>query len=848
VATIDPIFDLPGATTADAFSIADAGFRSVEARINFAGDQDWFRVRLDVGQTYRFSTIDQGLVDSTLALRDSAGVQIGFDDDGGPGAASLLIFTPTADGTFYVDIGDFGDNGTGNYALDIAIEDVAATTSTTAFIPLGDTTFGTIAGSADQDWYRVDLVAGRQYILEAKQVGSFDPILRLRDASGTELRLDDDSGPGRSSLLVYTPTSTGAYYLDVRGFASSAGDFLLDARADDFVDTIDNASSRILFAGNAPLQGTIGSAADQDVVAFSVQTGRSYRFDVTGATLSDPTLELLSNLGVQLASSDDVNGRNPQINYTATFDGLVYLSVGGFSTQTGTYALTGVGTGNETYFPSAGNDFIDAGPGTDTVDFQFLAGPITVDLAIQTSQNTGTGTDTLKNFENATGTAQGDTMRGNASANVFQGLAGNDTLEGREGDDVLLGFAGDDVLRGGSGNDTLEGEAGSDTATYSEFAGAVTVDLALVSVAQNTGAGGSDTLFQVENLSGGSGDDTLRGDGLGNTLSGNAGNDTLDGRAGNDTLNGNSGNDTLFGGDGNDTLRGGTGNDFASGGAGSDTASYFDIAAAVTVDLAILVGQNTIGAGIDTLQQFENLSGGAGADTLRGDGNGNTLGGNGGNDLLEGRSGNDTLNGGDGNDTLRGGTGNDVLNGGAGTDLASYFDATAGVAVDLNLGGSQNTLSLGFDTLQLVENVSGGNFADTLLGNGGANSLFGNGGNDVLTGRGGLDVLAGGSGNDRFVYLATSDAATGGSTQETISDFTVGQDKIVLSAIDANITAAAVGNQAFAFIGSGGFSGVAGQLRYVGGLVTGDVNGDTVADFIIRIGNGAALTGTSFDL
>jgi hypothetical protein len=64
----------------------------------------------------------------------------------------------------------------------------------------------------------------------------------------------------------------------------------------------------------------------------------------------------------------------------------------------------------------------------------------------------------------------------------------------------------------------------------------------------------------------------------------------------------------------------------------------------------------------------------------------------------------------------------------------------------------------------------------------------------------------------------------------------------ILSAIDANVHAA--GDQAFRFIGTHAFTGVAGQLHfntntedlYVNyGFVEGDVDGDCVADFQIYL-------------
>ncbi len=74
----------------------------------------------------------------------------------------------------------------------------------------------------------------------------------------------------------------------------------------------------------------------------------------------------------------------------------------------------------------------------------------------------------------------------------------------------------------------------------------------------------------IENAEGGSGDDTIFGNPLGNILTGHAGNDIIRGGAGNDTLNGIRGRDHLYGQAGDDTLFGGVRHDLLRGGAGSD--------------------------------------------------------------------------------------------------------------------------------------------------------------------------------------------------------------------------------------------------------------------------------------
>lgn len=124
------------------------------------------------------------------------------------------------------------------------------------------------------------------------------------------------------------------------------------------------------------------------------------------------------------------------------------------------------GTGNaldNTLFAGAGNNVLDGRDGIDTVSFERALSGVTVNLSTSAQQNTvGSGLDTLKLFENLTGSAYADSLSGNSAANVLNGGAGNDTLVGGSGDDRLIGGAGTDNLTGGTGADTYAFGALSD--------------------------------------------------------------------------------------------------------------------------------------------------------------------------------------------------------------------------------------------------------------------------------------------------------------------------------------------------------------------------------------------------
>lgn len=404
---------------------------------------------------------------------------------------------------------------------------------------------------------------------------------------------------------------------------------------------------------------------------------------------------------------------------------------------------------------------------------------------------------------------------GTAGDDNLVGTPGNDTLDGLGGNDTLNGLGGVDTLIGGTGNDTFVVDTTTDIIT--ELAGGG-VDTVQSSVTFTLAA-------QLENL-------TLTGlaaiNGTGNaaanSLTGNSNNNTLSGLGGNDTLNGLGGVDTLIGGTGNDTYVVDTTTDTITeiAGGGNDT-----VLSSATFTLAA---------------QLENLTL-TGAAAINGTGNAvvNILTGNSNNNLLNGLGGNDSLNGLGGVDTLVGGTGNDIY----------VVDTTTDIITELAAGGNDTvqssvtyTLAAQLENLTLTgvapSNATGNTVVNILTGNasnntldglGGNDRLIGGTGNDILIGGGGADTLTGGANSDSFTYTSALFHSNGASI-DTITDFSSTLDKVNLSAIDANTGVA--GNQAFTFIAGAAFSS-AGQVRYAGGVLEANVNGNLTADFRIQL-------------
>jgi Ca2+-binding RTX toxin-like protein len=159
---------------------------------------------------------------------------------------------------------------------------------------------------------------------------------------------------------------------------------------------------------------------------------------------------------------------------------------------------------------------------------------------------------------------------------------------------------------------------------------------------------------------------------------------------------------------------------------------------------------NTVLYNDDTRSLISNLVTGAGNDQITGNELNNILKANGGNDSLNGGGGVDVLYAGYGDDSLAGGTSTDGVNqlwGGDGTDTVTYAAQTAVVYVDLGAGAGyvrEDGVLVLADSLDSIENATGGSANDTLIGDDGNNRLEGGLGSNALYGLGGDDTFVGG--------------------------------------------------------------------------------------------------------
>ena len=204
---------------------------SVRARVDSAGDRDWFAVDLVADSAYRVDLEGKSggagsLVDPyVFGVRLSDGTLVAGtdDDDSGDGKNSAVWFVASATGTHFVDVGADG-SGTGIYELSVTglADDFAASTATVGAVVVdGAAVGGEVEFRGDRDWFAATLEAGRTYLFQLRGspsgVGSLaDPeLFGVHDDAGVLVAgtSDADSGAGADAEAVFASTVDGEYFV-----------------------------------------------------------------------------------------------------------------------------------------------------------------------------------------------------------------------------------------------------------------------------------------------------------------------------------------------------------------------------------------------------------------------------------------------------------------------------------------------------------------------------------------------------------------------------------------------------------------------------------------------------------
>ena len=323
----------------------------VDGLIEHGGDQDWYAVTLEGGRTYRIDLEGSGTGRGTIfnpkitGIYNLLGNYMPGTEDYGSGVRfnDRVFFTPSFGATYFIGATAFGPEF-GTYRLSVreGRDDYAATTDTSATVPVGGSATGEIDFQGDRDWFAVELEAGGVYKVElygeAAGLGTIRwPRLHgIYDSDGDRIDGTKDDNGQRTSRVTFRADAGGTHYIAAGSSHDSyVGAYSLSVRklALDDHRADSDTSATVAIGGSAT--GNIETKGDRDWFAVDLEAGKSYRIDLEGTskghgTLFDPAiLGIHDSNGDRIANTENNNGYDKYdsvVIFTPEADGAYYWS------------------------------------------------------------------------------------------------------------------------------------------------------------------------------------------------------------------------------------------------------------------------------------------------------------------------------------------------------------------------------------------------------------------------------------------------------------------------------------------------------------------------------------------
>ncbi|MEQ1619453.1 MAG: pre-peptidase C-terminal domain-containing protein [Terricaulis sp.] len=200
-----------------------------EERVSFDRRRTELRFPIDLKANDIFvaSTLAlSGNIDSTLQLLDSSGAILSQNDDRGDGSLdSQLVFEAAEAGRYEVLVSTFDGRGVGDLMVSLALDPNAQAPMNFASIRGARIANfdGELSEAQQSRDYPIQLAAGQTLLAISDAVsGDLDTVLRLNDADGYPVALNDDRGDGSlNSGFAFTAPRDGAYILQISRYMQS---------------------------------------------------------------------------------------------------------------------------------------------------------------------------------------------------------------------------------------------------------------------------------------------------------------------------------------------------------------------------------------------------------------------------------------------------------------------------------------------------------------------------------------------------------------------------------------------------------------------------------------------------
>lgn len=511
----------------------------VTGTIDFIGDGDMFRVRVEKGKSYyivldSLATSSNPLGDPLVQLYDNQGNLLGENDDNGITRNSFLAFDGTRNGDVFVRALGAG-NTTGDFRLSV-VEFVPPpapdpldsldwgvqfnkSTIRYYFAGIGESVMGETTDSAWNDYEKGQATAALNEFAQISNL-TFRQVNNRNNADfvlGKGFLNSGLSGKMAPQDPAYAAIAGEGWFNTNSIFWSSQPGGFLEVGAygySNFVHEMghglglshphDNGGTSTIFPGVRG-SGDFGTLNMNQEIWTVMSYNKGWQTGPAGGSNTNAFGIAMGPMAFDIAVIQEKYGAN--MNWATGNDTYTLVSTNG--TGTGYKAIWDAGGRDAIIHNGSAAANIDLRPATLKFEeggggfVSYVAGifggfTIANGVVIEDGRG-GSGADTI------TGNSAANVLRGNDGRDVLSGLGGKDTLFGGNGNDTLNGGGGDDTLNGGNGNDMLYGGVGADLLV---------------------GGNGADSLY------GGTGDDTLDGGAGRDLMVGGAGADTFVFRAG----------------------------------------------------------------------------------------------------------------------------------------------------------------------------------------------------------------------------------------------------------------------------------------------------------------------------
>ena len=190
-------------------------------------------------------------------------------------------------------------------------DDHSADIHTTGTIEVGGTATGEIEEKRDKDWFAVELVGGRTYVVhvEGSPTGAgtlANTVLRgIYDSDGAFIAgtRNNNGGEGANALKIFTPTENGTYYIGAKGRYQETGTYT--------VSVLDVTPSLGDVTYTEPGEESVtldGGADDIAYRKFILAAERTVSIDVTGLDAeADVVLEDAAGAAIESSRESGTN-------------------------------------------------------------------------------------------------------------------------------------------------------------------------------------------------------------------------------------------------------------------------------------------------------------------------------------------------------------------------------------------------------------------------------------------------------------------------------------------------------------------------------------------------------------